>query len=151
LNWLSPVVTFAGLAVGVVSLGLQVAGGITGYIDALHFRDQDISSVRRQNDRLQKTLRVVETSISQLQCDHQDATAEVQECLNSCNNELKALESLVANFTACDQSTTGQKIKIKDKGKKLLYPFSRPKLEQLETKLRDANAALQLALQTLGL
>lgn len=141
----------AGLAIGVVALGLQVARNITDYIDALNCREQDISSIRQQNDSLRKTLQVVETSLSQLRRDHQNATVAVREWLDLCEKELQALESLVVNITACDQSTTNRKIKIKNKGEKLFYPFHRPKLEQLDTRLRNANAALQLALQTLGL
>jgi hypothetical protein len=141
----------AGLAVGVVSLGLQVAGGITDYVDALNCRDQDIVSVRQQNDSFRKTLQAVKTSLSQFKSDHQDATVTVHECLDLFKRELQALEGLVVNLTSCDQSTNGRRNKIRNKGKKLLYPFSRPKLKQLETRLRHANAALQLALQTLGL
>ncbi|KAI0436950.1 hypothetical protein F4803DRAFT_197268 [Xylaria telfairii] len=141
----------AGLATGVVSLGLQVAGGITDYIDALNCRSQDILLVKQQNESLQRTLQVVETSLSQFQRDHQVATVAARECLDLCKQELKALQSLVVDITACDQPTADRKSKIKNKGKRLLYPFSRPKLEQLETRLRNTNATLQLALQSLGL
>lgn len=143
----------AGLAAGVVSLGLQVSGGITAYIDALSCRDQEITSVRQQNDSLRKTLQVVETSLSRFQGDHQVATAAVHECLDLCKIELGALHSLIIDLTTCDQSaTTGSRIsKIKNQSKKLLYPFSRRKMEQLETKLQHVNTILHLALQTLGL
>lgn len=141
----------AGLAAGVVSLGIQVSQGITTYIDALNCRDQDIVSVRQRNDSLRRTLSVVETSHSQLEDDHQVATAAIRECLASCNMELNLLENLVADLTTCDRFTAGLIGKAKNKGKKLLYPFSRPKLEQLEARLRNANMALQMALQSLGL
>ncbi|KAH6641013.1 hypothetical protein F5144DRAFT_562295 [Chaetomium tenue] len=141
----------AGLAAGVVSLGIQVSQGITTYIDALNCRDQDIISVRQRNDSLRKTLRVVETSRSQLEGDHQVATAAIRECLASCNTELNLLENLVVDLTTCDRFTAGFIENAKNKGKRLLYPFSRSKLEQLETRLRNANTALQLALQSLGL
>ena len=141
----------AGLAFAVVSLGLQVTGGITDYFDALNSRDQDIASVRQQSDTLRKTLQVVETSISRLQRDHRAATAALRECLDSCKKELQVLESIVAKLVSCDQATTCRKNKIRNQGKKLLYPFNRPKLEQIATKLHYINATLQLALQTLGL
>ncbi|RYP92826.1 hypothetical protein DL770_000997 [Monosporascus sp. CRB-9-2] len=141
----------AGLGIGVVSLGLQVSRGITTYMDALNCRDKDIASLRQQNDSLRKTLQVVETSLSQFQRDHRFATTVVHECLDSCKKELNALESLVADLTACDQSTTSRKNKFKNQGKKLLYPFSRPKVEHLEIRIYNANASLQLVLQTLGL
>ncbi|KAH7141998.1 hypothetical protein EDB81DRAFT_899466 [Dactylonectria macrodidyma] len=140
-----------GLAIGVVSLGLQVSGAITTYIDALNCRDKDIASVRQQNDSLQKTLQALESLLSQFQRDHQVATTAVHECLGSCKKELNAMESLVAEVTACDQSASSRKNKFKNQGKKLLYPFSRRKVEELEIRISNANATLQLALQTLGL
>ncbi|CAG9956320.1 unnamed protein product [Clonostachys rosea f. rosea IK726] len=143
----------AGSAVAVVSLGLRVTGGITEYIDALHSRDQYIASVRQKNDTLRKTLQVVEASLSrlQLQGDHQAAAQVVRECLDTSMKELKALEDLITELTIGDPSLPRRESKLKTQGKKLMYPFSRPKLEQLGTRLGHINAALQLALQTLGL
>jgi hypothetical protein len=141
----------AGLALGVVSLGLQVVGGVTTYVDALDCRRQDIASVTQQNDSLQKTLQVVDTLRRQLQLEFPDGAAAVHDCLESCKSKLKALGSFVGSLTACDQSTTGSTSKLKNKGKKLLYPFHRQKLQQLEESLRTANEDLQLALQILGL
>ncbi|KAK7227351.1 hypothetical protein V2G26_015354 [Clonostachys chloroleuca] len=146
-------ISVAGSAVAVVSLGLRVTGGITEYIDALHSRDQYIASVRQKNDTLRKTLQVVEASLSrlQLQGDHQAAAQVVRECLDTSMKELKALEDLITELTIGDPSLPRRQSKLKTQGKKLMYPFSRPKLEQLGTRLGHINAALQLALQTLGL
>ncbi|KAH6838338.1 hypothetical protein B0I37DRAFT_316861 [Chaetomium sp. MPI-CAGE-AT-0009] len=141
----------AGLAAGLVSLGLQVSGGIAQYVDALDCREHDIAYARQQNDSLHKTLQVIETSLVQLRHDHHPATAAVQGCLDSCKTELNALQDLVAELAHPAQSITNRRSKIKSHGKKLLYPFDRPKLQQLETKLHNANATLRLALQALGL
>ncbi|EJP69640.1 uncharacterized protein BBA_01605 [Beauveria bassiana ARSEF 2860] len=141
----------AGLAFAVVSLGLQVTAGITDYFDALNSRDQDIASARQQNDTLRKTLRVIESSSSRLQNDHRAETAALRECLDSCKQELQALESTVTELISCDQATTCRKDKIRNQGKRLLYPFNRPKLEQITTRLHNINSNLQLALQNLGL
>lgn len=132
----------AGLASAILSLGIQVSGGITTYIDVLDCRDEDISSLRQRADTLQKTPRLVQTSLLQFQGDHQDATEAVHEYLDSCNKELKSLESLLVKLTAYDQPTTDRARRIKNKGKRLPFPFSRGKLDQLETKLRDSNAGL---------
>ncbi|KAF5606219.1 ankyrin repeats (3 copies) domain protein [Fusarium subglutinans] len=140
-----------GLALAVVSLGLQVTGGITDYLDSLKSRDQDISSIIQQNDALRKTLRIIESSISRFQSDHRTATEALRQFLDSCNEELKALESMNAALITDDQGTTGRRTKARNKGKKLLYPFHRPKLEQMATKLHHINATLQLGLQSLGL
>ncbi|EXA31907.1 hypothetical protein FOVG_16787 [Fusarium oxysporum f. sp. pisi HDV247] len=141
----------AGLALAVVSLGLQVTVSITDYFDSLKSYDQDIASIEQQNDTLRKTLQVIESSISRFQNDHRTATEALRQCLNSCKEELKALESMVATLITDNQGTAGRKNKARNKGKKLLYPFHRPKLEQIATKLHHINATLQLGLQSLGL
>lgn len=143
--------SIAGLGLAVVSLGFQVSGGIITYIDGLKCRDDDIASVRQQNDSLQKTLDFINSSLSRLQHDHQDATLVVHDYLQSCEHQLSALQSHVTNLTAYNQASTSRKINIKNQGKKLLYPFSRPKIEQLEKRICNVNATLRLALQTLGL
>ncbi|CZR32043.1 uncharacterized protein FPRO_02076 [Fusarium proliferatum ET1] len=141
----------AGLALAVVSLGLQVTGGITDYFDSLKSRDQDIASIIQQNDTLKKTLQVIESSISRFQNDHRTATEALRQFLDSSNDELKVLEGMVATLTTNDQGATDRRTKARNKGKKLLYPFHRPKLEQMATKLHHINATLQLGLQSLGL
>ncbi|EXK81754.1 hypothetical protein FOQG_13826 [Fusarium oxysporum f. sp. raphani 54005] len=143
--------SIAGLALAVVSLGLQVTVSITDYFDSLKSCDQDIASIEQQNDTLRKTLQVIELSISRFQNDHRTATEALRQCLDSCKEELKALESMVAALITDNQGTAGRKNKARNKGKKLLYPFHRPKLEQIATKLHHINATLQLGLQSLGL
>ncbi|KAF5639666.1 ankyrin repeat-containing protein [Fusarium sp. NRRL 52700] len=141
----------AGLALAVVSLGLQVTGGITEYFDSLKSRDQDIASIIQQNNMLRKTLQIIESSISRFQNDHRPATEALRQFLDSCNKELKDLESMVAALNTGDQCTTSRRTKARNNGKKLLYPFHRPKVEQMATKLHHINATLQLGLQSLGL
>ncbi|KAJ4220732.1 hypothetical protein NW760_011899 [Fusarium oxysporum] len=143
--------SIAGLALAVVSLGLQVTVSITDYFDSLKSCDQDIASIEKQNDTLRKTLQVIELSISRFQNDHRTATEALRQCLDSCKDELKALESMVATLITDNQDTAGRKNKARNKGKKLLYPFHRPKLEQIASKLHHINATLQLGLQSLGL
>ncbi|KAH7144678.1 hypothetical protein DER46DRAFT_630165 [Fusarium sp. MPI-SDFR-AT-0072] len=83
------------LALAVVSLGLQVTGGITDYFDSLKSRDQDIASVVQRNDTLRKTLRLIESSISRFQNDHRTATETLRQFLHSSSEELKVLESML--------------------------------------------------------
>ncbi len=85
--------SLAGLALGVASLGLQVCGGITTYLDAVQCRKKDISSVRQHNDVLNNTLQAIETSLSRLQPNYQLSTTAILGCLESCKNELNALET----------------------------------------------------------
>lgn len=141
-----------GLVIGLVSLGVQVSGGISKYIGALDCREQDIASVREQNDALEKSLNVVNQLLSRVHPAHQESTALVRQCLEPCRNELKALDALVVDLTGGGQQPpAGWKGRLKSRGKKLLYPYDRPKLEQVESRLRKANMTLLSALQTLNL
>ncbi|KAH6618157.1 hypothetical protein B0J18DRAFT_272944 [Chaetomium sp. MPI-SDFR-AT-0129] len=144
----------AGLVAGLLSLGLQVSGGITTYIDALDCREAELASAKRQNDTLQTLLQVVNSSLIPLQREQPTVTLAVQHCVDVCSDELKKLGELVAKLAPESPSPSGcgrKRSKWKAHGDKLFYPFSRPKLQQLEEKLRNSNASLQLALQTLGL
>ncbi len=146
--------SIVGLAAGLVSLGLQVGGGIKTYLDALDCREQDMASVRQQNDTLAATLRTIETLLipSQLEPAHQKATEAVRDCLDSCRKELNSLSHLVTDLTGCSASTAvGRRDRIKAEGKRVLYPFTRPKLDELGKRLHSANATLQLSLQMLNM
>lgn len=144
----------AGPVTGLLSLGLQVSGGIITYIDALDCREAEIASAKRQNDTLQTLLKAVNASLISLQRDQPAVTLAVQPCVDACNDELKKLGELVAKLAPKPPPPSGggsQRSKWKGRGDKLRYPFSRPKLQQLEERLRNANASLQLALQTVEL
>lgn len=97
----------AGLTAGMVSLGLQVCGGITSYLDALKCGEQDIASTRQQTDRLDKALQAVEASLLQPQQKHQAPTAAVHGCLDSCSQEFKALQTLMDQLAGPDQTPSG--------------------------------------------
>lgn len=55
--------SITGVAISVVSLGLQVSGAIINYIDALDSRDEEIMSLKQQSTLLQRTLGVIDTCL----------------------------------------------------------------------------------------
>lgn len=134
-----------------VSLGLHVCGSITAYANALHCRKKDIASVQQQNESLRATLQLVEASLSMLRRDHHAAAMTTDKCLGSSKQTLVELEGLITGLAAYDKPTSSRSSTLKNQGSKLLYPFSRTKVEELETKIRNANSILQVALQTLEL
>lgn len=142
--------SIAGLGIGVVALGLQVSGAIFDYVDALDHRGDELTSLKQQNSLLRKTLGVIEASLSQFQHGHQVTIAAVHECLKSCNKELNALEALATGLIGSG-STSSRKEGLKMQGKRLLYPFERPNIEQLEKRMSSTNVTLQLALEMLQL
>ncbi|KAI0594823.1 hypothetical protein F4775DRAFT_572051 [Biscogniauxia sp. FL1348] len=143
-------ISLAGLGLSIASLGLQVCGGITTYLDAVRCRDEEIASVKQQNETLIKTLQVIRNSLS---C--HASTSPLPDAMSTClklfETRLGDLQILATELTNTHRPDDGLGKKVKDQGKLIWYPFKRPKLQQLEDKLSRANEALQLALQAFGI
>ncbi|KAL2016475.1 hypothetical protein VTK56DRAFT_3471 [Thermocarpiscus australiensis] len=137
--------------VSLVSLGLQVCGGIATYLEGLDCHERHILTLRQEKEQLEKALQVIQTSLSYLQPAHPELTDRARACLNSCVKELNALDKEARKFAARGNHTAGLGAKIRVHGKKLLYPFNRPRLKALEERVRNTNGTLQLLLNTLAL
>ncbi|KAK8102350.1 hypothetical protein PG984_015496 [Apiospora sp. TS-2023a] len=138
----------AGLAAGLVSLGLQLTGGITDYLDAVKCRGKELASARGHNGSLRQTIAVLEATVAKTQIPHPASFQIVDHALKPTKTELKALEDLVDDLADCDTGTW--RSKLSDKSRKLRYAFDRGKIQQLATQLSQANMTLSIALQVLG-
>ncbi|OTB04765.1 hypothetical protein M426DRAFT_151661 [Hypoxylon sp. CI-4A] len=142
-------VSLAASIAGLLSLGLQITGGIIKYLDAFKDREDELAYLKQQNDALTTTLLAVDTTTSSFQGQHSKFTSAVIQNIQSCKKELGAVEALRVNLADCGKSSwvTG----LKNKKKKLTYAFHRPKIQQLAHRLQEANEALQLTLNGLEL
>lgn len=132
---------------GLISLGLQITGGIVTYVNALEGRQDDLASVKRQNDAFAATLNIVRAASSRFQGHQHDQTIKLN--LVSCETELHALEELLANLADCDTATWRHR--LKNKTKKLTYAFHQSKVQQMLQRLQHANENIQLVVTALGL
>ncbi|KAI7767024.1 hypothetical protein LZL87_013490 [Fusarium oxysporum] len=135
------------LALAVVSLGLQVTGGITDYFDSLKSRDQDIASVVQRNDTLRKTLRLIESSISRFQNDHRTATETLRQFLHSSSEELKVLESSekLATLQATSQTISSDILVVQSEVSAVRSPIRgiQSTVSQFETHFNSVENLLQ--------
>ncbi|KAK7972639.1 hypothetical protein PG988_006773 [Apiospora saccharicola] len=138
----------AGLAAGLVSLGLQLTGGITNYLDAVKCRGKELASARGHNESLRQTIAVLEATVAKTQIPQPASFQIVDHALKPTKTQLKALEDLVDDLAGCDTGTW--KSKLSNKSRKLWYAFDRSKIQQLATQLSQANMTLSIALQVLG-
>ena len=60
-------VGLAASVAGLLSLGLQITGGIATYLDALESRQDELASIKRQNDALSAALDTIKTATSRFQ------------------------------------------------------------------------------------
>lgn len=138
----------AGLAAGVVSLGLQLTGGIANYLDAVKYRAKELSSAREHNESLRQIIAVLQSTVVKTQGSHPNSAQIVIDALKPTETQLKSLEDLVDDLAGCDTGTW--RSKLSDKGRKLRYALDRSKIQQLAAQLLQTNATLSVALQVLG-
>ncbi|KAK8137556.1 hypothetical protein PG984_003049 [Apiospora sp. TS-2023a] len=128
---------------GLMSLGLQATGGVVAYVDALKNREEELASIKRQNDAMVAAIGAIKASSSRFQ-NRQHDTA-LAHSIQSC----EAVETLLAELANCDTSTWRRR--FNSKKKKLSYKFDRPKVQQVTQRLHHANDILQLTLTGLEL
>lgn len=141
----------AGLATGLVSLGLQVYNGISTYLDAIHGRDVDLALVRRNAKGIEDTVRIIERYIPQFQTQRQTVSSLVKESIQSCEGELVSAQQFLLKLETSNSSDASFKNSLRKQKQKLTYPFHRPHLDRLEHRLEIVSGALQTALLVLGM
>ncbi|TDZ38483.1 hypothetical protein C8035_v004790 [Colletotrichum spinosum] len=143
-----------GTVVGVVSLGIQVCSGVNTYLDGIQCRKDDIDVTKRHcalTETLLDQLKLLQTQI-QPQTSAETAKA-LEECIISANVDLSRLGNFVAEINPDTQTSSSGSFKtsFSKQKKKLVYPFKREHLNQLDHHLDTANRTLQAALQLVDL
>ncbi|KAF9874198.1 ankyrin repeat-containing protein [Colletotrichum karsti] len=142
-------VGITGTAAGLVSLGLQLYGEISKYIDAVKGRKRDLDFAREQTENLQKCLLALD-NVSFPSTTHTSTNEAIAGCLDSCRNELKALDELVVKLRGPEASAGTLSERLKQKARELAYPFHRDDIRELERRLDTSNRVLQTALNSAG-
>ncbi|KAH8649903.1 hypothetical protein BX600DRAFT_502266 [Xylariales sp. PMI_506] len=141
----------SGLVTGIVSLGLQVCGGVLDYLDALKCRTQEIAAAKRYVQNLEILIQAIKSSSARAQSQDAAVNTALRTCLESCDMQLKALDSLIGELTGANTTITDWVQRAKQQKKKLSYAFDRTKVARVEARLSPAIDALQIAIQTLGI
>ncbi|KAF4471107.1 hypothetical protein FALBO_1974 [Fusarium albosuccineum] len=142
-------VGITGTAVGIVSLGLQLYGGISDYLDAVKGRDEDLRHAKKHAKTLQASLRAIDDTIKNVKCDSTVAKDAAEECKSSCETELKALDTLLKDLQGPAIAPVDRIDQAKSSLRKWTYPFNKRDIAKLENRLSSTNGVLQTALMTL--
>lgn len=134
---------------GLLSLGLQITGSITEYLDALNRREDDLEHVRSQNQALITTLSALEVVASGLPNQCLALTSAAVQDIQRCKLGLSDMEKLRIELTDSDQRNWTTR--LKNKKKKFTYKFNESKMQQLAERLRGSKELLQLTLAGLEL
>ncbi|KAK8062129.1 hypothetical protein PG997_014226 [Apiospora hydei] len=140
----------AGLAAGLVSLGIQVTGGLVSYLDAIRNREEDLALATQYAGSIQAAIHHISTSPSCAQAS-ETASASIMASIDACEAQLKALGAFVGRLSSSQVRSSTLRHKMRTGSKKLLYAFYRPGIKELEDRLARAECTLQGAMQALGL
>jgi len=139
---------FAGTAVGIASLGIQVCQGLLDYYDSWKSYDSDISSTYDAISDLSKTLILLKTTLQQ-QTD-EERVGRVRTCVKDCEDALLELGKRRKSLQKYGQPE-GLRQKMRAGLQRTWYPFRKETLEALEASVINVQERLKLALQVLQL
>lgn len=142
-------VGFLGTAVGVVSLGMQVYGNLSKYLDNYETRDGQVKKALVHLERLQKSLDIIENVIPYFENEHRKPTEAVALSLQAAQIELRVLDDELKKYET--SIPTDLKGKMKEIKKKFTFPFHRSYIDQLECVLERITRNLSMAIAGLEL
>lgn len=154
----------AGLALGVVSLGLEVCKGLITYVDAVRGQTNELESFANLANSISADLEAARSIAEWI-----DATATVnlsglsssssssshtavEQCIRACEHDLNAIQEFIVEHAAgCAITSPGFRDKCREGYKKLKYGFRGAKRAELEKRLSRVNGVLVTGLQTLNM
>ncbi|KAI1492916.1 hypothetical protein F5X96DRAFT_624243 [Biscogniauxia mediterranea] len=142
-------VGFLGSAAGLVSLGIQVYGGLKKYLDDFHSRDDRIKKTLDYLEQLKNSLDIINIAVPALPPQQHVSKDIVTSSLKSCKDELQSLQDRLHKYETVTR--TDVKEKIRDMKMKLRFPFQVSELSDLEHRLERIIRTLMVAINGLGL
>ncbi|KAI1180360.1 hypothetical protein F4777DRAFT_598287 [Nemania sp. FL0916] len=139
----------AGTSIGVVSLGLQIYGGLTKFLDAYANRDDQISRALEHLKHLESNLKIISNVIPDFESEHRASSDVVVLNLKRCKDEMISLQAELEKYES--SASASSKATITEAKKKLKYPFARTTIAELDDRLTRVLEYLSLAMIGLNL
>ncbi|KFA65326.1 hypothetical protein S40285_02707 [Stachybotrys chlorohalonatus IBT 40285] len=117
-----------GTAAGVISLGFQLHGAASKYIDGFRSAKQEIRSAQALLDCLGASLEVLESALGKIGPVDQATERSIHFYKKALEGEMKALSELLDKLKEQDPGES-LRAHLREQRKKLSYPFSRENLQ----------------------
>lgn len=142
--------SITGVAIGLVSLGLEVCQGLTKYYESWKTHDDDIRRALEKIDSLHSTLRALERILNQPDFSSLSTVQNVQSIIVPFQTGINEVQDILDK---CRSTTAGlnSKDKLHSIRKKALYPFKRDTLQSLEASVAQLHGTLNTAVQVVVL
>jgi DNA repair exonuclease SbcCD ATPase subunit len=140
----------AGTAVGIISLGLQTCQILHKYCSEFKSFSRDVEAVQRQVRGLQGILEGLQGVKERLEIDNHAPSSQLHMALKECEETLHELRSMVdkRNTTSQPEGIHTQLRVVKER---LLWPYRKEDLKEVQSSLARFQDNLALALQCAGL
>ena len=137
-----------GSAVGVISLGLQVCGGLLSYYKAFKSYNDYGARIYGKLEGLQNTLQYLEDTLKNLSPSHHSATRNARKHIIACEHGFQALKN---SWEECERVATSAPSKdwMQNLSRRAAFPFKKSKMQDTEVALTDLQQNLDTALQAL--
>jgi hypothetical protein len=147
---MADLVSVAGTAIGVTSLGIQLCQTVIKYYSRFRSFDDDISAVVKRAEVLESTLEALESVRVKMDVRHGHVSKHLQSAMNACAVSMEALNAMAQKCgeTALPHSSKDTRRILE---KRLLWPFKQNTLTNLRTALDELQANVQLAVQVVDL
>lgn len=135
----------ADLAVGAVSLGIQLSRELAWYLGAVKDRKQEVRSALAETKQLGNVL----SALNELLPHIPEVASDLAEPLTQAENALGGLKRLLLDLEVPLAVAVGDltiKEKAKEKWRTAVYPFKKDELGRVRRVVMDINSILQTAL-----
>ncbi|KAJ1322913.1 fungal STAND NTPase-like protein [Microdochium nivale] len=149
-----------GLALGIVSLAIQVCKGIITYADAVRGKTKDLKGLDKKAKGLSRTLETVHKALDCVRTNPTHAQSAtilsrlpaITNSIGSCEDDLKELEAFIVKYTdGCLITNPKFRDRCKDAYGTLKFGFRQKEVADMENKLASVNTTLCLGLQSLNI
>jgi ankyrin repeat domain-containing protein 50 len=139
----------AGSAVGVISLGIQVAQSLFDYYSAFKSQYTDVADITKKLDSLLEILGTLQNHVKnrRFRADEQDLLRKIEVLINECEECIEELQEVANKFAQCPISTVQSAIQAT--ARRVSYPFRKSTFQKLDEDVSDIIKCLQFALQLL--
>lgn len=149
----------AGLALGTISLAIQVCKGIITYADAIRGKTNALAGLDRKAKTLSQILEILGQILRRIQLTATNARSTttvsllttIASSIRSCAADLKELEGFLEKHTAGNRTSSSNfRATCEDAYKSLKYGFRAAEVVELEQRLASVTSLLVAGMGTLN-
>ncbi|KAL6707511.1 hypothetical protein ACN47E_004081 [Coniothyrium glycines] len=137
----------AGTLVGIISLSIQICGGLTGYIDSVKHASSTAEQISAEMDHLADQLENLDSVVKKLDSSH--SAVLTQKSVIACANAIQHVREKLGEYRP--NTSSGLRASFKAFASRLKFPFKESDINYWRGVVSSIQQNLQIALDTLSI